>query len=142
MIIEIPADVKDNSLRVVRIQWRGAWDAHPDEIGTGKRYLDTFGYTLHEWDDVDKDGTRVTLHRFADREEHTVDLYATYRFTRVPCITHPETYARYYASVTDQDGVTTIASPYCGWCMTGVRNSATDAGMTVNASEPLHIGQH
>lgn len=142
MIIEIPSDIKDNNTHTVRIQWRSVRDARPDEIETGKRYLNTFGYTLHEWDDVDKHGTRVTLTRFMNREGRTVDLYATYYFTRVACATHDAHYAVHFASVTDEDGCTTIAAPYCDWCVTSLRRSARDTGMTLNLSETMRIGQH
>lgn len=140
--VEIPTDVKDNNTHSIRIQWRGTRDAKPDEIESGRRYLATFGYALYEWEDVDKNGTRVTLHRFVNREGHTVDLFATYYFTRVACLSDCAGYAERYASITDQDGVTTIASPYCGECLYQLRRSASRSGMTLNLSEPLIIGQH
>lgn len=140
--VEIPADVRDNNTHTIRIQWRNNRDAYPDEIESARRYLDTFGYTLYEWDDTDGDDRRVTLHRFVNRHGHTVDLFATYYFTRVACCTHDAHYAERYASVTDQGGVTTIAQPYCGECMYQLRRSARASGMTVNESEPLLIGQH
>jgi len=141
--VEIPADVKDNSTHSIRIQWRGTRDAQPDEIESGRRYLATFGYTLYEWDDTDAAGTRVTLHRFVNREGQTVDLFATYYFTRVPCILHDADYADFYASVTDgETGETTTVAPYCDECMIQMRRSSRDNGDTVNESERLVIGQH
>lgn len=68
--------------------------------------------------------------------------YVIEYYTRVPCATHSGHYASNYASVTDEDGVTTIPQPYCGWCMTLLRQSADDAGHTVNESVSLRIGQH
>jgi hypothetical protein len=149
--IEIPADVRDNSEKVTdyafmqhRSPNRG--DVGPEgrdyELTVSREYL-SHRHDIYSWSDVNPSGQRCRFDMIVTRATGVVSyLFHTEYFTRVPCITHPDSYARYYASVTDQDGVTTIASPYCGWCMTGVRNSARAAGMTVNESEPLLIGQH
>lgn len=147
MIIEIPADVKDNSLHVVRITSRderakeGNWPASRS-LDDYRARADFYSYTTHEGDTIDRDGNRVTLTWFADTLGQHVWLYETSYFTRVPCPDHDAYYAQHYVSITDQDGVTTIARPCCGDCTASLRRSARDADMTLNLSEPLRIGQH
>lgn len=140
--VEIPADVKDNNTHTVRVQWTSTRPALPDEIELGRKYLRSFGRRVYEWDDVDRAGNRVTLTRFVRQDGQTIDLFETSYFTRVACLSDCAGYAQRYASVTDQDGVVTIASPYCGDCMISLRKSARGSGMTLNLSEPLRIGQH
>ncbi len=141
--VEIPADVRDNSTHSIRIQWRSNRDARPDEIESGRRYLKTFGYTLYEWEDADKDGTRVTLHRFVNREGHTVDLFATYYYTRVACTDCDSSYASVYLQVTDSHGITHPAAPFCGTHADVVRAiTRRQLGYSLTESEPLRIGQH
>ena len=146
MIIEIPADVKDNNLRIVRITSRD--ERLSDGFTMSDKMLqhyrdraDFYGYTTHEGDNVDRDDNRVTLTWFADTLGQHVWLYETSYFTRVPCPDHEAHYAQHYVSITDQDGVTTIARPCCGDCTASLRRSARDADMTLNLSEPLRIGQ-
>ncbi len=142
-IVEIPADVKDNSPHSIRIQWRSVRDAWPDEIDSGKRSLSTFGYTLYEWDDVDADGIRVTMHRFVSQTGDTVDLFATYYYTRVKCTDCEYSYATRYIAVTDSDGITHRAAPFCdehGRVVKRITNQ--QAGFSWHESEPLLIGQH
>lgn len=148
MTVEIPADVKDNSQHHIRIQWRNVRDATEDEILSGKHYLTSFGYTLHQWDDEDKNGTRVTLHRFVNREGQTVDLYATYYYTRVACNRCDTSYASAYV-VIELDGVPERSKPepLCGnhHSIEQVRvNRARREGVNVllYRSEWLNIGQH
>jgi hypothetical protein len=139
MTVEIPADVKDNSPHTVRVQWRNVRDAKPDEVESGRRYLNTFGYTLYEWDDVDRDGTRVTLHRFVNREGRTVDLYATYYFTRVACHTGDWCYSyasHYILLLKDGEPTTDGPLPYCE------DHQRFHPSLTVRRSERLVIGQH
>ena len=69
-------------------------------------------------------------------------LYVVEYFTRVACCTHDAHYASRYASVTDDNGLTTHTMPYCGECMVHLRRSADDSGHTVNESPVLRIGQH
>lgn len=141
-VVEIPADVKDNSMHTVRVQWRGVRDARPDEVESGRRYLDTFGYTLYEWDDVDRDGTRVTLHRFVNRDGQTVDLYATYYYTRVKCDRCDHSYASRFVK---QVGEGWEAGPYplCDNDLYMARRvNSREPSVTLLVSEPLIIGQH
>lgn len=141
-IVEIPADVKDNSPHSIRIQWRSVRDAWPDEIDSGKRSLSTFGYTLYEWDDVDADGIRVTMHRFVSQTGDTVDLFATYYYTRVACADCRHSYAEYYQRITT-DTDTSEAVPRCGTHADMFRRSLRGVfGVTLHESEYLRIGQH
>lgn len=140
--VEIPADVLHNSPHSIRIQWCGTRDAQPDEITSAKRHLKTFGYTLYEWDDVDQDGTRVTLHRFVDRGGHTVDLFATYYYTRVKCADCEYHWAQYYVSVDVPHGDGS-AFPQCGEHAADVRRyQRRNPDAQVAFSEPLNPGQH
>jgi hypothetical protein len=140
--VEIPADVKDNNTTSIRVQWRSTRPVERDEIETGRKYRALFGYGLYEWDDVDRDGKRVTLHRFVNKDGQTVDLYATYYFTRVACTDCVYSYATSYIAVTDADGVTHPATPLCDWHGSAVRRMAERSGYTWSQSEPLEIGQH
>lgn len=145
--VKIPADIKDNSTYVVRIQWRGTRAAQPDEIESGRWYLATFGYTLYEWDDVDRTGARVTLHRFVNHEGQTVDLFATYYCTRVKCADCELYWSSVFQVVrsigpggTHEDSV---AVPRCDYHADVMRrNCAGLASIRLLESEPLTIGQH
>lgn len=141
--VEIPADVKGNSTHTIRVQWGGTRDARPDEVESGKRFLDLFGYTLYEWDDIDQTGTRVTLHRFVNREGQTVDLFATYHFTRVKCTDCEHHWATSYLQVTDRDGNVHPAAPFCDYHGEAVKKTSERLrGQSIAESERLHIGQH
>lgn len=141
-IVEIPADVKDNSTHSIRIQWRSTRDASPHEVGSGRRHLATFGYTLYEWDDTDRDGTRVTLHRFVNREGHTVDLFATYYFTRTACAECEYSYASVYQVIQTEDGMSD-AVPRCDEHADRFRRAiAGEPGVILHESERLRIGEH
>jgi hypothetical protein len=72
----------------------------------------------------------------------THHLYVIRYFTRVECYTDDGHYAARYATVTDDNGVTTHPRPYCGTCLRHLYRSADDAGHTVTESAPLRIGQH
>lgn len=141
--VEIPADVKDNSTHTVRVQWRNVRDAHSGEVESAIVHLDTFGYTMHQWDDEDRDGARVTLTRFVNRTGQTVDLYATYYFTRVACTDCEYSYASSYIAVTDADGVTHPAAPFCGTHGDVVKRiTDRQPGYSWTESEYLIVGQH
>lgn len=145
--VEIPADVRDNSPHTVRVtsrdtRAREGVNSAADQLASDLRNAALFSYTTHQWDDVDRDRNRVTYTWFADTAGRMVWVFETAYFTRTACLTHDGRYAVCYASITDQDGVTTIASPVCGGCLSDLRRSARDSGMTLNLSEPLRIGQH
>lgn len=142
LTVEIPADVKGNSRTHVRIQWRNTRAASAEELESARKYAPTFRYTIHEWDDVDKDGTRVTLMRISRADGATVDLFATYYFTRVACATGGccYSYADHYALVV-KDGETTTDGPL-PYCEEHLRYIEREGGLTVHRSEPLIIGQH
>lgn len=146
-VVKIPADIKDNSTHIVRIQWRSTRAAHPDEIESGRRCLATFDYTLYEWDDVDRTGARVTLHRFVNREGFTVDLFATYYCTRVKCADCEWSWSSVFQVVrsigpgsTHEDSV---AVPRCDYHADVMRRNCVGlASVQLLESEPLAIGQH
>lgn len=153
MIIDIPADVRDNSEAVTdyafmrdRVRYSWAWAYHTvDERHREIKRVTQFpelGLTHYQWHDTSPNGQRCRFDMIVNADGVVVNLFHTEYFTRVPCITHDAHYARAYASITDYDGVTTIASPYCDECLRSLRRSAKDAEMTFNESEPLHIGQH
>lgn len=141
--VEIPADIKDNSPHTVRIQWRNVRDAEPTELSSARTFAPSFGYTIYEWEDTDKDGTRVTLFRVMNKEGLTVDLFATYYFTRVACTYCDSSWAVVYLQVTDADGIPHPAAPFCGTHADVVRAITRHSpGYSVAQSEYLRIGQH
>jgi hypothetical protein len=135
--------VMDNSTLTVRVQWYNTRNVATDELESAFKWAPTFRYTAHQWDDTDKDGIRVTLSRFIDRRGQSVDLFATYYFTRVPCIDCETSWAAFYTTITDdENGVPSIA-PRCGTHTADfVREYHDTPGFTVTLSEPLRIGQH
>src|SRR5512139_1237595 len=143
--VEIPDDVRDNSVTVTDYAFRR--DLAPDKGVRSAIYRDgeihnreIFGYDWYTWRDTTPDGQRCRVDWFIRRSTgKTVYFFHTEYFTRVPCCTHDAYYASHYASVTDSDGVTTIPAAYCHECMDHFRCSAKDSGMTVNESEPLRI---
>lgn len=142
--VEIPADVKDNNTRTVRVQWRSVRDENPGELESAYKWAPTFGYTVYRWDDTDKDGKRVTLSRFVNRDEQTVYLFATYYFTRVACGRGDwcYSYATYYTVVVDADGKASDTVPYCDEHVHQMRRNIADLPLNLHLSEPLIIGQH
>lgn len=142
LAVEIPADVKDNNHHTVRFQWRGV----VDETLTAQdlvRARTTFGYVVDQWEDVDKQGQRVTLTRMDKRDGKNVWFYGTYHFTRVACTDCESSYAQVYLSVTDSDGVTHPAAPFCDTHADVVRKiTRHQRGYSIAESEPLRIGQH
>lgn len=152
--VPIPDDVRDNSETVTDY----AFNRHlsrvlskplPGDRDQDIAYADIYKYTHYQWSGT----TQGDRHGYGAGQRYQVDLlvnrdggiahhYLTEYFTRVPCPAHDAYYAAYYASVTDQDGVSTIPAPYCDECIRHLRRSAREAGMTLNLSEPLRIGQH
>lgn len=147
------APVRDNSTHSIRVQWRNTRDAAPGEIASAIEYAPAFGYTVYQWEDTDKDGTRVTLTRAVNSNGRTVDLYATYYFTRVPCTAyarsggHPYTcpsWASAYIGLTlDTDGTEEVIAA-CGMHTRDVERAyIRDADWTIRRiGEPLLIGRH
>jgi hypothetical protein len=143
LTVEIPADVKDNSRTAVRVQWRSVRPVKLVEIEQDKGYAHLYGYTVHEWDDEDRDGNRVTLTRFINRSGITVNLYATYYFTRVACTDCEHSYATRYIAVTDADGDTHPAAPFCDEHGHVVKRiTDRQPGWSWAESAELSIGQH
>ncbi len=149
--VEIPLDVRDNSETVTdyafmrhRSPDRGVVgpDGRDRENRVKREYLSHM-YTYYAWSDVNPDGQRCRFDMWVSKEDgQVVNLFHTEHWTRVVCCTHDAYYADYYASVSDEDGCTTIAAPYCDECLHHLRRSAKDTGMTLNLSERLLIGQH
>lgn len=158
--LEIPADVRDNSELVVDYAFMGHRKPDGGVVAPADRDREisfatrTMGhrYDVYTWHDVNPgSGQRCRFDMVVrngetpdewTHEGQVVHLFHTEYFTRVACIVHDYHYAAFYASVIDEDGVATIASPYCDDCMRVLRRSAKDSGMTVVTTEPLHIGQH
>lgn len=145
--VEIPADVRDNSETVtdyVYMAWRrpNKGVVTPQQRDAAIMWSDGHGYVRYQEYDTNPDGQRCRFDILLNVAGEMIHLFHTEYFTRVACCTHDAHYATHYASVTDQDGVTTIPAAYCGECMIQIRRSARDSGMTVNTSERLRIGQH
>lgn len=145
--VEIPADVRDNSETVTDYAFMRHRSPDKGVRTTSQRegtitYADSFGYAWYSWRDVNPDDQRCRFDMIVNDDGDTINLFHTEYFTRVPCVTHEASYAFHYASVSDEDGCTTIPAAYCDACMIHLHQSAEDTGMTVNVSERLHIGQH
>jgi hypothetical protein len=135
--------IMDNNTHTVRVQWTTTRDATPDELESALKYAPTFRYTVHQWDDTDRDGIRVTLSRFINRQGQTVDLFATYYFTRVPCVDCEFPWAEFYTTITDDEsGVPSVAARCGAHTADFVREYHNTPGFTITLSEPLRIGQH
>ena len=142
VIVEIPTDVKDNSSHTVRFQWRGVVTEELTDHDL-KLARTTYGYTVYRWDDEAPDGQRVTLTRMDDAEGRNVWFYGTYYYTRVACTDCEHRYAQSYIAVTDWDGVTHPAAPFCGTHGDVVKRiTDKQRGHSWHESEPLRIGQH
>lgn len=140
MTVEIPADVKDNSGYTVVVRWRST---APQDLTERDLALarDTFGYTVYQWDDINKAGDRVTLTRM-DKDDRQVWLYETSYFTRVACADCEVRWAVVYQQIT-VDGLLSEAVPRCGthadFFIRGLRGLSD---VTLHESEPLNIGKH
>lgn len=145
--VEIPADVRDNSETVtdyafMRHRSPDKGVRTPDERDRAIDWSDRHGYVhMHSYD-VNPGGQRCRFDVLYNVHGVVVNFFHTQYFTRVTCITDDASYASRYASVIDQDGMATVASPYCGFCLVHLHRSAEETGMTVRESEPLYIGQH
>lgn len=154
--VEIPADVKDNNTRVVRITSRderdteGSWPA-ARHLADYRKRTRFYGYTLHEWDDVSRDGHRITLSWFANTLGHHVWLYETSYYTRVTCQAclqyRAQSYAAHYVTVTGGPLATDEPVPLCGKHRSYLLNQLSTGPGTppsgeIHLSEPLRIGQH
>lgn len=146
-IVEIPADVRDNSPRVVRVVSNG--ERLSEGVTMSGPMLDhyraktsLYSYTMHEWDDVNPAGHRVTYTWFADRYGALVWVYETEYFTRVKCAECEHRYAQRYVITVGQDGRRSDPTPLCGTHVDVTRRAANRMGGTFLLSEPLRIGQH
>lgn len=131
----------DNNTHTVQVRWRDTIPVTPGTLEDDKQYADIFGYTWYEWDDIDRDDRRVTLTRVVARGGHTVELYETSYFTRVPCDRCEHSWAERYI-VTTGDGWTTDPVPLCGNDLAMARRATRHDGTTLTESAPLRIGQH
>lgn len=138
--VAIPADVKDNSPHTVLVGWR---NARPEPLTEHDLTLarDTFGYTVYQWDDVNKSGDRVTLTRM-DKGDRQQWLYETSYFTRVKCADCEHSYAQVYQQITVGD-MLSEAVPRCDTHAGFFRRGLCDMpDVTLYESETLRIGQH
>lgn len=149
MIIPIPLAVVDNSQKVtdyafMRYRSPGRGIVTAEERDRDIQAVDRWlrGYSHYQWFDTNPDDQRCRFDMITDPDGKVTHLFHTEYFTRVGCVTHEAHYADAYASVTDENGVTTLAQPYCDECVHHLRRSAEESGMTLNLSETLLIGQH
>ena len=142
--VEIPADVRDNSRDVLRIQWRNTRRITEQGLrDTIRDACEIFGHAVYVWEDTDKDGNRVTLTRIVGRVTGlTFELFATYYYTRVACAECEYSWAQYYMTVTTPDGTSEPVARCGDHTRTFMNASRGIPGLTVNLSDPLRIGQH
>lgn len=142
--VEIPADDKDNSRDVHVIGWHSARRITEETLADDLRWADHFRYTVHTWDDVDRDGHRVTLVRFITQEGGTRELYEVSYFTRVACSVDAScpSWSHVYV-VHEYDGVCGDPKPMCSTHLAIDRSAARhDPLLTLHVSESLRVGQH
>jgi hypothetical protein len=146
--VGVPANVKNNNLLTVQVRWR---DTIRDELSKYdiKTAEDVFGYTVRQWDDVDKSGRECRLTSMLHKDGRAVWLYATYFFTRVGCKPCKDFRAQSYASryvlveTPESDPATNEPFPICDTHLDGLRRSLRgSAETTIRVSELLIIGQH
>lgn len=142
LTVEIPADVKDNSTHTVQVRWRDTIAAELDKWDI-EQAVTTFGYTVHRWDDVDRDGNRVTITRMDRADGRNVWLYETSYFTRVPCVTCDTSWASVYQTITNPAGESAGPVARCDMHAEDFRRAIRGVDtITLHESERLRIGQH
>ncbi len=141
--VEIPADVKDNSPRTVRVRWRDTRQISQHTLEDDLYWArEVFGFTVHQWEDVDREQQPVTLTRIVNERGCTRELYETSYFTRVPCAECEYSYASVYQTIVDEDGEVIGPVPRCDTHAHIFRKLTQREGVTLYESERLRIGQH
>jgi len=145
-VVEIPADVKDNSEAVTEY----AFMSHraPDKgkrtpVDRDNTIIDhgLFGYVWHEWRDVNPDGQRCRFDMFVREDGTVTHLLHTEYFTRTACAECEYSYAGVYQVIQTEDGMSD-AVPRCDQHADRFRRALTGEAVTLHESEPLLIGQH
>lgn len=153
-VVEIPADVRDNSETVTdyafsrhRSPDRGV--VTPDYRDRTIGHADLFGYTLYSWHDVNQGnkqgwgaGQRCRFDMLVNAVGKVVHLFHTEYWTRVGCIDCEYSYAGSYIRVTYKDGSTGPVAPFCDEHGLMYKREAERLGHTWTESDPLLIGQH
>lgn len=146
--VKIPAEVRDNSETVKDYAFRRDISPHQWPHTLDARDKALMGawlhkYTVYSWNDVNPDRQRCRFDVLVNRDGVAVHLFHTEYYTRVACMDCEYSYAQHYLQVTDADGVTHPAAPFCGTHADVVRKiTARQAGYSLAESEPLRIGQH
>lgn len=151
LAVEIPADVKDNSGSVTDYAFRRDLSPNRGVVTPAERdrqiklgdLSPSLRYTVHSWTDVNPDGQRCRFDMIVNRTGHVVYLFHTEFWTRVGCTDCEYSYAGSYIAVTDADGVTHPAAPFCDEHGRVVKKiTERNRGYSWAESEGLRIGQH
>lgn len=150
--VEIPADVKDNSETVtdyafMRHRALPDWPYHT--VATRDREImrvtvfPGLDLTHYSWLDVNPNDQRCRFDMIVNRHGQVVNLFHTEYWTRVKCTDCKYHYAASFLQVTDWDGNTHPAAPYCEYHGGVVKKiNASLPGYKIAESERLLIGQH
>jgi len=152
MTVTIPATVRDNSETVTDYAFRrdmaqSTWPYHTPvtrelEIRRVSMFS-TLRLTHYTWHDVNPDGQHCRFDMIVDVGGTVVNLYHTEYWTRVACTDCEYSYADRYIAVTDADGVTHPAAPFCGEHGHVVKRiTDRQPGYSWAESERLLVGQH
>lgn len=154
-MVEVPADVRDNSATVTDyafMRYRSLDKGvrtlqHRDaDLDCYRRWLAP-NYTVYSWDDVNPDGQRCRFDRvIRNGTGVTAALYHTEYYTRVTCAPctqfRARSYATYFAVVNGADR-SSDPIPVCDEHLRDLRRSlASWPTGSITLSEPLRIGQH
>jgi len=150
--VEIPEDVRDNSETVTDYAFMrhlspGRGVVGPTgrdyELRTTREYLNRM-YATYSWSDVNPDGQRCRFDMIVNRKSGMVaHLFHTEYWTRVKCTDCEYHWAISYLQVTDWDGNTHPAAPFCEYHGANVKRiNASLPGYRIAESAPLLIGQH
>lgn len=147
--------VHDNSETVIDYAFMGhrrpnGGVVEPSYRDTTIRYADTFGYRHYQWTDVNQGnsagwgaGQRTRFDMLVKADGTVVHLFHTEYWTRVACTDCEYSYATRYIAVTDADGVTHPAAPFCDEHGRVVKRiTEAQRGYSWTESEHLLIGQH
>lgn len=149
---EIPADVKDNSEKVTDYAFMRHRSplrfyhtpAERDRQLHIARTIPALNRTVYTYEyEAPETGQRCRIDKIVDKHGTVVNLFHTEYFTRVACTDCTHYYAASYIAVTDADGVTHPAAPFCAAHGAVVKKIAKrQRGCSYTESEPLRIGQH
>lgn len=99
--------------------------------------------THYTWRDVNPDGQYCRFDMIVDADSDVVNLFHTEYWTRVACTDCEYSYATRYIAVTDADGVTHPAAPFCDEHGRAVKRiTDRQPGYSWAESEYLLVGEH